>query len=134
MDTHRIAERIAEDSHAAWRKTFAESNPPGTQRWKEVGGESFDINVEWKHLNPLWQAKQLPLALKYVEAIAQADQAPRREESPLPIERAAAAVHEVWIQNDTWAPNVALHCPYEELPEDEKEKDRHIVRIYMSSL
>ena len=44
------------------------------------------------------------------------------------VEKASDFIHHMWLwRNSKWAP-VELHKPYADLPEEEKEKDRAIIR------
>jgi hypothetical protein len=53
-------------------------------------------------------------------------------EFPNDIEKAAEYIHIEWMKRNPKADyNAAQHVPYDELPEDEKEKDRVHVRTMM---
>ena len=58
-----------------------------------------------------------------------------RDKVLLPIEKAAAAIHDAWCSRNPKAEwNAAQHVPYELLPEPEKQKDRDHISTILSLL
>lgn len=50
------------------------------------------------------------------------------------VEEASASIHEKWLErNGSWAPE-DQKLPYEELSEEEKEKDRVVMRAAINAL
>ena len=43
------------------------------------------------------------------------------------MESLAAQVHEQWLSRNTWAKDGPLGVSYDELPEEEKQKDRDVI-------
>ena len=117
--TASAIEKFASNAHEEWRKNF---DPTGTKPRikKNSDGTEGDINVPFEKLHPDWQKENLAAG----KAAAQAVQM-----YPGDIEKAAEFIHDEWIKRNPkgdW--NAAQHVPYDQLPENEKEKDRVHVR------
>jgi hypothetical protein len=117
--TFSAIEKFASNAHEEWRKNF---DPTGTKPRikKNSDGTEGDINVPFEKLHPDWQKENLAAG----KAAAQAVQM-----YPDDIEKAAEYIHNEWMKRNPkgdW--NAAQHVPYDQLPEDEKEKDRVHVR------
>jgi hypothetical protein len=54
--------------------------------------------------------------------------------TPDKVEEIASIVHDKWLERNEWAKGGELDVPYEQLPEDEKAKDRDQVMIGLATL
>ena len=111
--------QFASMAHEEWRKNF---DPTGTKERikKNSDGTEGDINVPFEKLHPDWQKENLAAgkAAKDAVKIFSDD-----------IEQAAEYIHIEWMKRNPKADyNAAQHVAYDQLPEDEKEKDRVHVR------
>jgi hypothetical protein len=111
--------RFASDAHEAWRQGF---DPTGTKPRikKNSDGSEGDINVPFAQLHPDWQKENLAAGRAAQEAL---------NKFPNDDEAAAEFIHNEWMKRNPkgdW--NAAQHVPYDQLPEEEKEKDRIHVR------
>jgi len=129
IETDALAEnavhQFASAAHEEWRKNF---DPTGTKPRikKNSDGTEGDINVSFNKLHPDWQKENLA-------AGAAAEQAVKKFSDD--IEQAAEYIHIEWMKRNPKADyNAAQHVPYDQLPEDEKEKDRVHVRTMMKLL
>lgn len=43
------------------------------------------------------------------------------------VEGLSAQIHEQWLSRNSWAKDGPLGVPYNELPEEEKQKDRDVI-------
>jgi len=120
--TENAITQFASLAHDAWRRNF---DPTGTKERvkKNSDGSEGDINVPFDKLHPDWQRENLAAGAAAAEAVAN---------FPDDIEKAAEHIHIEWMKRNPKADyNASQHVPYEELPEDEKEKDRVHVRTMM---
>lgn len=107
---------FASATHEAWRTTLptAERNQPRIR--SKNGGPKQDINVPFDKLHPTAQAENIAAghaAHKAVKRFGGND------------DKAGEHIHNAWMKrNPPDDYNKHLHIPYEELPENEKEKDR----------
>jgi len=125
---HAATEATAAQLHERWRAS--RQLPDGTYdpRWKDDGqGGQVDIaNTPYRELPPAWQAENKTAAESAIRAILENPEAT--------MESLAATVHEDWLgRNGDWAPP-EQKLPYEQLAEEEKEKDRVVVRAALTSL
>ena len=125
---HVATEATAAELHDQWRAS--RQLPDGTYepRWKDDGqGGQVDIaNTPYAELPPVWQAENKSAAESAICAILKNPDAT--------VESLAATVHEDWLdRNGDWAPP-EQKLPYAELTEEEKEKDRVVVRAALASL
>ena len=117
--------QFASSAHEEWRQNF---DPTGTKPRikKNSDGTEGDINVPFDKLHPDWQKENLAAGLAAERAV---------KKFPNDIEKAAEYVHIKWMKRNPKADyNAAQHVPYDELSEDEKEKDRVHVRTMMNLL
>ena len=117
--------RFASSAHDEWRRNF---DPTGTKERvkKNSDGTEGNINVPFEKLHPDWQRENLAAGKAAAEAVTK---------FPDNIEQAAEYIHIQWMKrNPTADYNAAQHVPYDQLPEDEKEKDRVHVRTMMKLL
>ena len=120
--TENAIEQFASSAHDEWRQNF---DPTGTKERvkKNSDGSEGNINVPFDELHPDWQRENLAAGQAAAEAVT---------EFPNDIEKAAEYIHIEWMKRNPQADyNAAQHVPYDELPEDEKEKDRVHVRTMM---
>jgi hypothetical protein len=117
--------KFASMAHEQWRRNF---DPTGTKSRikKNSDGTEGDINVPFDKLHPDWQRENLAAGQAAEQAV---------KKFPDDIEKAAEYIHIEWMKRNPKADyNAAQHVPYDQLPEDEKEKDRVHVRTMMSLL
>ena len=111
--------QFASNAHEEWRRNF---DPTGTKPRvkKNSDGTEGDINVPFEKLHPDWKKENLAAAHAAHHAVKHFGR---------DMEKAAEHVHNEWMKRNPkgdW--NAAQHVPYDDLPEDEKEKDRVHVR------
>lgn len=120
--TENAISQFASSAHDEWRRNF---DPTGTKERikKNSDGSEGNINVPFDKLHPDWQRENLAAGKAAAEAVV---------EFPNDIEKAAEYIHIEWMKRNPKADyNAAQHVPYDNLPEDEKEKDRVHVRTMM---
>ena len=111
--------QFASMAHEEWRKNF---DPTGSKERikKNSDGSEGNINVPFEKLHPDWQKENLAAGRAAEDAV---------KKFPDDIEQAAEYIHIEWIKRNPKADyNAAQHVAYDQLPEDEKEKDRVHVR------
>jgi hypothetical protein len=115
--------QFASAAHDEWRRNF---DPTGTKERvkKNSDGSEGNINVPFEELHPDWQRENLAAGRAAAEAVTK---------FPDDMEKAAEYIHIQWMKRNPKADyNAAQHVPYDELPEDEKEKDRVHVRTMIN--
>jgi hypothetical protein len=120
--TENAITQFASSAHDEWRRNF---DPTGTKERikKNSDGSEGNINVPFEKLHPDWQRENLAAGKAAAEAVTK---------FPDDIEQAAEYIHVEWMKRNPKADyNAAQHVPYNQLPEDEKEKDRVHVRTMM---
>lgn len=115
------ATEVASRLHESWRE--GRRRPDGTYepRMKDDGkGGMIDIaNTPFADLPETWQKENMASAKHVIRAI---DENPDATDDEI-----ASMVHDAWVaRNETWAPD-DLKVPFDQLPEDEKDKDRLVV-------
>ena len=111
--------QFASSAHEEWRKNY---DPTGTKPRikKNSDGSEGDINQPFNKIHPDWQRENLAAGQAALQAVKQ---------FPNDEEKAAEFIHIQWKKRNPRADyNAAQHVPYEQLPEEEKEKDRVHVR------
>lgn len=111
--------QFASSAHEEWRKNY---DPTGTKPRikKNSDGSEGDINQPFNKIHPDWQRENLAAGQAALQAVKQ---------FPNDEEKAAEFIHIQWMKRNPRADyNAAQHVPYEQLPEEEKEKDRVHVR------
>ena len=111
--------QFASSAHEEWRKNY---DPTGTKPRikKNSDGSEGDINQPFNKIHPDWQRENLAAGQAALQAVKQ---------FPNDDEKAAEFIHIQWMKRNPRADyNAAQHVPYEQLPEEEKEKDRVHVR------
>jgi len=121
--TESAITQFASSAHDEWRRSL----PPKEQNVPRIrsknGGPEADINVSFDKLHPTAQQENLAAGQAAAEAVSK---------FPDDIEKASEHIHIEWMKrNPKTDYNAAQHVPYDELPEDEKEKDRVHVRTMM---
>ena len=114
--------QFASNAHEAWRRNF---DPTGTKPRikKNSDGTEGDINVPFADLHPDWQKENLAAGRAAQHAVKHFGNN---------IEKAAEFIHRQWMKRNPKADyNAAQHVPYDDLSDDEKEKDRVHVRTMM---
>jgi hypothetical protein len=132
-----LKEKLASSLHDKWRETRKKEDGSYEPRWKSTkdqkwinqkGTNQTDIaNTDYENLPEDWQAENKASAEVAVEEIAKAiNQGKSLDENF--VESASAVIHKRWVErNESWAPS-EQKVPYTELVEEEKEKDRDIIR------
>lgn len=131
-DVDSDVENTASKLHDMWRE--GRKNDDGTYepRMKDdgEGGEVDIANTDYEDLPEKWQAENRASADHVVNLL-------RDQEAPAdvdPMEWAADEVHKAWIdRNKDWAPDDQM-LPYDELTEEEKQKDRDVVQAALDTL
>lgn len=114
--------QFASAAHDEWRRNF---DPTGSKERIKKNSDSTEgnINVPFEKLHPDWQRENLAAGKAAADAVTK---------FPTDIEKAAEYIHIEWMKRNPKADyNAAQHVPYNQLPEDEKEKDRVHVRTMM---
>ena len=117
--------QFASAAHEAWRRNF---DPTGTKPRikKNSDGSEGDINQPFDKIHPDWQRENLAAGKAAADAVAKFS---------TDMEKAAEYIHIEWMKRNPKAEyNASQHVPYDQLPEDEKEKDRVHVRTMMKLL
>ena len=117
--------RFASMAHEEWRRNYDVTGKKPRIK-KNSDGSEGDINVPFDDLHPDWQRENLAAGEAAQEAVTK---------FPHNMEKAAEYIHIKWMHRNPKADyNAAQHVPYDELPEDEKEKDRVHARTMMKLL
>jgi hypothetical protein len=114
--------QFASNAHEEWRRNF---DPTGTKPRikKNSDGTEGDINVPFEKLHPDWKKENLAAGHAAHHAVKHFGR---------DMEKAAEHVHNEWMKRNPKADyNAAQHVPYDDLSDDEKEKDRVHVRTMM---
>lgn len=128
-----MAEELAAMNHSKWlRARLLDAMQKGGEmapREKTLSGKTFDIAVNWERLHPLWKSQEAEASKMYITSLLPIYQELQRERAAS-MERAASQVHEIWMRQNPWAKDQQpeLFVDYDDLPEDEKEKDRVVAR------
>ena len=118
-------QQFASMAHEEWRQNF---DPSGTKPRikKNSDGTEGNINVPFDKLHPDWQKENLAAGQAAEHAV---------KKFPNDIEKASEYIHIEWMKRNPKADyNAAQHVPYDQLSEDEKEKDRVHARTMMNLL
>lgn len=134
----KIAELSASAGHEDWKRDFkekarakgeAETRPKATKpEERERWGETVDIaNLNYEQLPPSWQGENRASGEAAATLVLTAASEGKALDEGF-IEEASAKIHDAWlVRNALYAPP-EQKLPYEELSEDQKEKDRIFVR------
>jgi alpha-galactosidase/6-phospho-beta-glucosidase family protein len=128
-----MAAELAGMNHAKWlearRLSAREGGHDMLPRVKTKNGKTFDIAVDWSVLDPIWKGQEMEGSKAYITSLLPVYQEMQRSNAAL-MESAASQVHEIWKRQNAWAKEdqPQLFVDYTRLPDDEKEKDRVVVR------
>lgn len=131
---------LASFFHDEWRKTRLKSDGTYEPRLKDdgVGGQCDIANTIYANLPEKWQAENKAAATVLVDLINIRNLAHIHENKNDPvwmgyfIELNSAKVHDAWSLRNDWSPLAKIK--YDDLPDDEKEKDRAQVRAALKIL
>ena len=119
---------LASKLHENWAEGYragemAKGNENPTRMKDDGMGRQVDIlNTSYADLPPKWQGENKAQAEAAISLVAK-----DMEGAMGNIEGLAAQVHEQWLSRNSWAKDGPLGVPYNELPEEEKQKDRDVV-------
>lgn len=88
------------------------------------------MNTEYQGLPQDWQEANLVSAQGAAELITQSI----LENGSWDMETVAAAIHEQWLQENSWAKDSEQGKPFEELSEADQERDRSVARVVAKHL
>jgi CO/xanthine dehydrogenase Mo-binding subunit len=121
--TENAIEQFASLAHDEWRRSLPPNEQNEPRMRSKNGGPKADINVPFDQLHPTAQQENLAAGQAAAEAVSK---------FPNNLEQAAEYIHIEWMKRNPQDDyNAAQHKSYDELPEDEKEKDRVHVRTMM---
>lgn len=114
--------KFASDAHEQWRMGFDPERTGKERIKKNSDGSEGNINVPFHELHPDWQKENLAAGYAARDALLA---------HPNDIEKASEHVHNEWMKRNPKADyNAHQHVPYNDLPEDEKQKDRdHVIKM-----
>ena len=124
----KAVDMLASKLHKNWQDGYragemAKGNENPTRMKDDgMGGQVDILNTSYDQLPPKWQAENKAQAESAISLVAK-----DMEGAMGNIEGLAAKVHEQWLSRNSWAANGALGVPYNELPEEEKQKDRDVI-------
>lgn len=124
----KAVDMLASKLHENWASGFragemAKGNENPTRMKDDgMGGQVDILNTSYDQLPPKWQAENKAQAESAISLVAK-----DMEGAMSNIEGLAAQVHEQWLSRNSWAKDGPLGVPYNELPEEEKQKDRDVV-------
>ena len=119
-----LASKLHENWASGYRASEMAKGNENPTRMKDdgMGGQVDILNTSFDQLPPKWQAENNAQAASAIMLVAN-----DLEGAMGNIEGLAAKVHEQWLSRNSWAANGALGVPYNELPEEEKQKDRDVI-------
>ena len=124
----KAVDMLASRLHGIWADNYrsgemAKGNENPTRMKDDgMGGQVDILNTPFEQLPPKWQAENNAQAASAIMLVAN-----DLEGAMGNIEGLAAKVHEQWLSRNSWAANGALGVPYNELPEEEKQKDKDVI-------
>lgn len=125
----KAVDMLASKLHENWASGYragemAKGNENPTRMKDDgMGGQVDILNTSYDQLPPKWQAENKAQAESAISLVAK-----DMEGAMGNIEGLAAQVHEQWLSRNSWAKDGPLGVPYNELPEEEKQKDRDVVQ------
>jgi hypothetical protein len=138
-----LAYSMASDLHEGWRASRQLDDGTYDPRIKKSNDESWNAihgtdevdiaNSSFKELPSNWQYENLEAAKVVINLVY--DRIVNGETfTPEEIEDMAAIIHEEWVKRNDWVKdpnngNPILAGSYEQLPEEEKEKDKKQINI-----
>ena len=124
----KAVDMLASKLHENWASGYragemAKGNENPTRMKDDgMGGQVDILNTSYDQLPPKWQAENKAQAESAISLVAK-----DMEGAMENIEGLAAQVHEQWLSRNSWAKDGPLGVPYNELPEEEKQKDRDVI-------
>ena len=124
----KAVEMLASELHGIWADNYrsgemAKGNENPTRMKDDgMGGQVDILNTSYAELPEKWQAENKAQAQSAIGLVAQ-----NMEDAMSNIEGLAAQVHEQWLSRNSWAKDGPLGVPYNELPEEEKQKDKNVI-------
>ena len=125
----KAVDMLASNLHGVWADGFragemAKGNENPTRMKDDgMGGQVDILNTSYADLPPKWQAENKAQAESAISLVAQ-----NMENAMMDIEGLSAQIHEQWLSRNSWAKDGPLGVPYNELPEEEKQKDRDVIK------
>lgn len=128
--------QMASHLHDEWRKPRLTGGQHGTPdakyepRMKPTGlpdGGEVDIaNTPYDKLPPKWQQENKSAGQSAIQAVQKQLETNENNMNRIDIEAVSSSIHDAWMNRNSWAKDQTpqLFVPYNELPEEEKEKDR----------
>ena len=119
---------LAAKLHGVWADNYrsgemAKGNENPTRMKDDgMGGQVDILNTSYSDLPPKWQAENKAQAQSAIALVAQ-----NMDDAMNNIDSLASDVHEQWLSRNSWAKDGPLGVPYNELPEEEKQKDRDVI-------
>ena len=124
----KAVDTLASKLHEKWAEGYrageaAKGNENPTRMKDDgMGGQVDILNTSYSDLPPKWQAENKAQAESAIGLVAK-----DLEGAMGNIEGLAAQVHEQWLSRNSWAKDGPLGVPYNELPEEDKQKDRDVI-------
>ena len=123
---NKLASKLHEKWQEGMRATLKAKGEP-LERFRDDGeGGQIDIlNTSYSELTPKWQAENKAQAESAIKLVAQ-----NMDRAMDNIDELAAQVHDQWLLRNQWAieQESPLAKPYSELPENEQNKDKDVVK------
>ena len=124
----KAVEMLASKLHGIWADNYrsgemAKGNENPTRMKDDgMGGQVDILNTSYSDLPAKWQAENKAQAESAIGLVAR-----NMDSASMDIEGLAAQIHEQWLSRNSWAKDGPLGVPYNELPEEEKQKDRDVI-------
>ncbi len=124
----KAVDMLASKLHENWASGYragemAKGNENPTRMKDDgMGGQVDILNTSYAELPEKWQAENKAQAQSAISLVAN-----NMENALTDIEGLSAQVHEQWLSRNSWAKDGPLGVPYNELPEEEKQKDRDVI-------
>ena len=125
----KAVEMLGSKLHEKWAEGYrsgekAKGNENPTRMKDDgMGGQVDILNTSYAELPPKWQAENKAQAESAIGLVSK-DMAGAMDN----IENLAAQVHEQWLGRNSWAKDGPLGVSYAELEEEEKQKDRDVIK------
>ena len=119
-----LASKLHENWASGYRSGEMAKGNENPTRMKDdgMGGQVDILNTSYSDLPAKWQAENKAQAESAIELVAR-----NMDSASMDIEGLAAQIHEQWLSRNSWAKDGPLGVPYNELPEEEKQKDRDVI-------
>ncbi len=140
LSREQLVTAVATVAHDAWKADYLSKNP-GKPRIKKTSDPAFltrgvtEVDIaalSYPDLPSDWQKENKLGAEAVVDCLLEAVSKNQPLDADF-VESASALAHEKWLErNGSWAP-ANQKLPYDQLTEDEKEKDRFFVRAAIAA-